>query len=55
MFIYMIPLILRLKRESHKQIALAQDIIVQEMYKIFNDAVARRNRHMEMLQREKIL
>jgi len=39
MFIYMIPLILRLKRESHKQIALAQDIIVQEMYKIFNDAV----------------
>ncbi|MBI2110303.1 nucleotidyl transferase AbiEii/AbiGii toxin family protein [Candidatus Woesearchaeota archaeon] len=35
----MLPLILRLKRESHKQIALAQDIIVQEMYKIFNDAV----------------
>jgi len=35
----MIPLILRLKKESHKEIAKAQDLIVKELYKVFNDAV----------------
>lgn len=35
----MLPLILRLKKESHKSIAKAQDIIVDELYKIFHDAV----------------
>jgi len=35
----MIPLILKIKKESHKNIATAQDIIVQEIYAVFNDAV----------------
>lgn len=35
----MIPLILKLKKESHKNIAAAQDLIIQEMYNVFNDAV----------------
>ncbi len=35
----MIPLILRLKKESHKQVAKAQDIIVETLYGIFDDAV----------------
>jgi len=35
----MIPLILRLKREAHKNIASAQDTIVQELYKIFDKAI----------------
>ena len=34
-----IPLILRLKRESHKKIAEAQDLIIRELYLVFNDAV----------------
>lgn len=34
-----IPLILRLKKEMHKKIAKAQDIIMEELYKVFNDAV----------------
>ena len=34
-----IPLILKLRRKSHKNIAEAQDIIVKELYKVFNDAV----------------
>jgi predicted nucleotidyltransferase component of viral defense system len=34
-----IPLILRLKKANHKEIAKAQDIIIEELYKIFNDAV----------------
>lgn len=33
------PLVLRLRKESHKKIATAQDILVQEMYNVFNDAV----------------
>jgi len=35
----MIPLILKIKKESHKNVAMAQDMIVQEMYSVFNDAV----------------
>ena len=35
----MIPLILKIKKESHKNIATAQDIIINEMYSIFNNAV----------------
>lgn len=35
----MIPLILKLKKESHKKIAAAQDIIVQEIYAVFNNTV----------------
>ena len=35
----MIPLILKLKKESHKQVAKAQDIIVETLYEIFDDAV----------------
>ena len=35
----MIPLILRLKKATHKEIAKAQDIIVETMYEVFNDAV----------------
>ena len=35
----MIPIILRLKKELHKNIALAQDLLVQELYKVFNNAV----------------
>jgi predicted nucleotidyltransferase component of viral defense system len=34
-----IPLILRLKKESHKKIAAAQDLLVEELYKFFNNAV----------------
>jgi len=34
-----IPLTLKLKKESHKKIAAAQDIIVQELYSVFNNAV----------------
>jgi predicted nucleotidyltransferase component of viral defense system len=34
-----IPLILKLKRESHKKIAEAQDLVIRELYSIFNDAV----------------
>ncbi|MFH1317023.1 MAG: nucleotidyl transferase AbiEii/AbiGii toxin family protein [Candidatus Woesearchaeota archaeon] len=34
-----IPLILRLKKQSHKDIARAQDIIVETLYEIFNKAV----------------
>jgi len=35
----MIPLILRLKKNMHKEIAKAQDLIVETLYKIFNNAV----------------
>jgi predicted nucleotidyltransferase component of viral defense system len=34
-----LPLAVRLKRESHRKIASAQDIIVQELYSVFNNAV----------------
>lgn len=33
------PIILRLKKGIHKDIALVQDTLVQELYNIFNDAV----------------
>lgn len=35
----MIPLILRVRKENHKQIAKAQDLIVETLYEIFDDAV----------------
>ncbi len=35
----MIPLALRIKRKQHKDIAQAQDIIVEELYKVFEQAV----------------
>lgn len=35
----MIPLILRIKKENHRNIARAQDIIMETLYEIFNDAV----------------
>ena len=35
----MIPLILKIKRTQHKEIASAQDLIVEELYNVFNDAV----------------
>ena len=35
----MIPLILRLKKSAHKDIASAQDLIVGALYEVFNDAV----------------
>jgi len=35
----MIPLILKIKRAQHKEIANAQDLIVEELYTVFNDAV----------------
>src|SRR3989344_6563129 len=35
----MIPLILKIKRAQHKEIAGAQDMIVEELYNVFNDAV----------------
>src|SRR3989339_2086515 len=35
----MIPLILRLKKEIHKKIAVAQDLIVQEMLNTFDNVV----------------
>lgn len=34
-----IPLQIRLKRESHKKIAYAQDLIVKEVYSVFNNAI----------------
>ena len=34
-----IPLILKLKRASHKRIAEAQDFIIEELYKVFDTAV----------------
>ncbi|MCX6750548.1 MAG: nucleotidyl transferase AbiEii/AbiGii toxin family protein [Candidatus Pacearchaeota archaeon] len=34
-----IPLQIRLKRESHRKIAYAQDLIVKEVYSVFNNAV----------------
>lgn len=34
-----IPLILRIKKESHKKIAKAQDLIVETLYEIFDNAV----------------
>ena len=34
-----IPLGLRLKKEGHRKIAVAQDILVKEIYKHFNSAV----------------
>ncbi len=34
-----IPLQIRLKRETHRKIALAQDLIVREVYSVFNKAV----------------
>ena len=35
----MIPLILKLKKGEHKEIAKAQDIVITEIYNIFNNAV----------------
>lgn len=35
----MIPLILRLKKAKHKEIAKAQDLIVEELYNTFDNAV----------------
>ncbi|MBI2106943.1 nucleotidyl transferase AbiEii/AbiGii toxin family protein [Candidatus Woesearchaeota archaeon] len=35
----MIPLILRLKKNSHREIAKAQDLVVETLYNIFNNAV----------------
>ncbi|MBU0894880.1 MAG: nucleotidyl transferase AbiEii/AbiGii toxin family protein [Nanoarchaeota archaeon] len=35
----MIPLILRLKKNAHKEIAKAQDIIVEALYEVFDRAV----------------
>ena len=35
----MIPLILKIKKENHKEIARAQDIIIEELYKIFDKAI----------------
>ena len=34
-----IPLILELKKARHKNIALAQDLIIEELFKIFDDAI----------------
>ena len=34
-----IPIVLRLKKESYRKIARAQDILVEELYKIFEKAV----------------
>ena len=34
-----IPLILKLKKTKHKEIALAQDILIEELYNFFNDAI----------------
>ncbi len=36
-----IPLILRLKRKEHKEIARAQDIIVEELFNVFDKAILR--------------
>jgi|SRR3989344_1873497 len=35
----MIPLILKLKKEAHKAVAQAQDMIIQELYRSFENAV----------------
>jgi predicted nucleotidyltransferase component of viral defense system len=35
----MIPLSLRIKKESHRKIAQAQDLIIEEVYKKFDRAV----------------
>jgi predicted nucleotidyltransferase component of viral defense system len=35
----MIPLALKLKKELHRRIALAQDLLVSELYAVFNEAV----------------
>ena len=35
----MIPIILKLKKARHKEIAKAQDLIVEELYKVFDKAV----------------
>ncbi|MBS3163250.1 nucleotidyl transferase AbiEii/AbiGii toxin family protein [Candidatus Woesearchaeota archaeon] len=35
----MIPLILKLKKAQHKGIAQAQDLIIKELYNVFNEAV----------------
>lgn len=35
----MIPIILKIKKKSHRDIAAAQDLLVQEMYAVFNYAV----------------
>jgi predicted nucleotidyltransferase component of viral defense system len=35
----MIPLILRLKKKGHKELAKAEDLIVEELYKFFSNAV----------------
>lgn len=35
----MIPIILRLRKSAHREIAKAQDIIVETLYEVFNDAV----------------
>jgi len=35
----MLPLILRLKKETHRKIARAQDMIIEELYRAFNEAV----------------
>jgi predicted nucleotidyltransferase component of viral defense system len=34
-----IPLILRLKKQRHKDVALAQDMLIREVFSVFNDAV----------------
>ncbi|MBI4140532.1 nucleotidyl transferase AbiEii/AbiGii toxin family protein [Candidatus Woesearchaeota archaeon] len=34
-----LPLIVRLKKEAHKNVAEAQDMIVRELYSVFDDAV----------------
>lgn len=34
-----IPLILKLKKQMHKDVAIAQDIIVKELFNVFDDAV----------------
>lgn len=35
----MVPLILKLKKSAHKDIAAAQDLVVTALYELFNDAV----------------
>lgn len=35
----MIPLILRLKKAAHREIAKAQDLIVEALYEVFDDAI----------------
>jgi predicted nucleotidyltransferase component of viral defense system len=35
----MIPLILKIKKTDHKEIAVSQDLIIKEVYKIFDKAV----------------